>query len=62
MYLVSNIKAKIKHLWKGTDTFCRQYSTGGLNKSNYTVVEESELPVCAMCNRKHRAFRGEKCN
>ena len=45
MYLVSNIKAKIKHLWKGKDTFCRQYSTGGLNPSNYTVVVSEAVPA-----------------
>lgn len=62
MYLINKIKAKIKHIWKGKDTFCRQYSTGGLNPDNYTVVDESELPVCVMCDRKHKAWKGEKCN
>lgn len=60
MYLVAKLKAKIKHIWRGKDTFCRQYSTGGLNKDNYLLVENSELPVCVMCDRKHAAYRGVK--
>lgn len=62
MYLVSKIRKAIKHIWKGTDTFCRQYSTGGLNPKNYELVSESELPLCTMCDRKHKAYKGEKCS
>lgn len=68
MYLVRLKAPKTKHLWKTGgdmkegDTVCHQYSTGGLNKSNYEVVKESTLPTCVMCDRKDHAFKGLKWN
>lgn len=32
-----------------------------MNPENYTVVNESELPVCTMCERKHKAWKGINC-
>jgi len=66
-YLVRIDKPRTKHLWrkakedwKDGDTVCHQYSTGGLNKANYKLVEESTLPTCTMCARKEAAYRGIK--
>lgn len=62
MYLIKKLKAKTKHLWNGLDTVCRLYSTGGLNPENHVQVPDSDLPLCTMCDRKDKAFKGIKWN
>ena len=59
MYLLNPNKPKsVAHLWNGSDTFCRMYSTGGLRKKKQ-IVSESTLgkKVCTMCqNVGNRSF------
>ena len=49
MFIVRKKKAKVAHYWTGRASYCRMYSTGGMNKRRYKVVESSELPICRMC-------------
>ncbi len=53
-------KKWIAHVWLGTDTACRMWSTGGIkNKHKYLHAsyplhispsgEKTELPLCHMC-------------
>ncbi len=39
----------VAHYWDGIDTYCRMWSTGGLNKRKYGVHDETQLPICTMC-------------
>lgn len=52
MYLVRKKNAITGHIWTGYDTVCRMYSTGGLRKKAYLVVERCDLPICTMCKQK----------
>lgn len=52
MYLVRKNKPRTAHIWTGFDTVCRMYSTGGMNKKKYHVVEKNDLPICTMCGNK----------
>jgi hypothetical protein len=50
MYLIANKKARVSHLWNGTDTVCRLFSTGGMKKKGYEVFPETGgLPICSLC-------------
>lgn len=53
MYLISKRKAKVAHIWTGTDTVCRMFSTGGMNKSKYIQAHASELPICQLCAKQN---------
>jgi len=59
-YLIRKLKSKTKHIWTGYDIACRMYSTGGLKKKKYEVVDSSDLPVCTMCQNVDNAFHGIK--
>ena len=50
-YLVNKKKESGKaHLWDDGDTYCKMYSTGGLRKKRYEVVDDKEdKEVCLMC-------------
>ncbi len=38
------------HIWTGEGTACRMFSTGGMNRRNYTRSTDGRgLPVCQMC-------------
>jgi len=41
----------VAHLWDGTDTACRMWSTGGIRaKKRYRVSGDPEgRPICTMC-------------
>jgi len=55
MYLIRTRGHKQKaHIWKGEDTACRMWSTGGLKKELF-VIHETALgkDICVMCNNKH---------
>lgn len=54
-YLIRKNKAKTKHFWTGLDTLCRLYSTGGMNKHKFDIVDECSLPLCRMCYNKSTA-------
>lgn len=50
MYLIRKKKPKTYHLWTGVDTECKMYSTGGMKKSKYIVVEShAGFSLCTMC-------------
>jgi hypothetical protein len=50
-YLVNKNKESGRaHLWDEGDTYCKMYSTGGLRKKRYEVVDDKEdKEVCLMC-------------
>ncbi len=52
-YLIRNKpKAKMRaHIWTGTDTACRMWSTGGLiSRKGYSVHSTAEgRDICQMC-------------
>jgi hypothetical protein len=50
-YLVNKSKKSGRaHLWDEGDTYCKMYSTGGLRKKRYEVVDDKEdKEVCLMC-------------
>jgi hypothetical protein len=52
MWLIRKKGAKVAaHIWTGTDTACRMYSTGGLRKNRYVVVnDKGNHEICYMCN------------
>lgn len=38
------------HLWDGSDTACRMYSTGGMSRKKKTVSQSAYgRPICSMC-------------
>lgn len=40
------------HIWNGTDTACRMWSTGGMNQSKqWEVVQKQIGTICAMCQQ-----------
>ena len=51
------------HLWDDGDTYCRQYSTGGLNPRRYRVHDErGDRRVCKMCNDVFEEYSGYRIN
>ena len=54
-YLIPKRQTKKRaHLWTGTDTVCRMYSTGGLGKRHYVVSEtQAGHDVCQNCMNIH---------
>jgi hypothetical protein len=49
-YLARKGKPRVYHLFTGTDTVCRMYSTGGLKKQKYAIIDDiGERSLCAMC-------------
>ena len=61
-YLIRKKRAKVKHIWSDvfSDTACRMYSTGGLNKKRYKEVGASDLPECENCLRNMRLAKQGK--
>ena len=56
-----NGKKKAAHLWRGNDTFCTMYSTGGLKKRLYSVYDEPfEYEICHMCNNNYKKVTGHR--
>lgn len=62
-YLV-RIRGGVAHVWTGSDTACRQYSTGGIkNRHRYTVTDTPDgRQVCKNCRgavgSRGKAFGG----
>lgn len=49
-YLLQKNNPKVAHLWKGYDTACRMYSTGGLACRKYEVKDSAcGMKICTMC-------------
>ena len=50
-YLINLRKESSKaHLWDDGDTYCKMYSTGGMRKKRYQVLEDKkDRDVCVMC-------------
>lgn len=46
-YLVR--KGKRTHLWDGSDTLCRMWSTSGLRQAKYKLSDEPQNKLCSMC-------------
>ena len=45
---------QVAHYWNGSDTLCRLYSTGGMAKGKYEVVDKiGDLPICTMCKTRN---------
>lgn len=62
MYLVRKKKPRVKHIWLGTDSACRMWSTGGLRKNKYHLVTNlaaQDLEVCAMCQNSAANNKGK---
>ena len=58
-YLIRNKKQKVKaHYWTGLDTYCRLWSTGGMNQDlDYIVSDNPEgKPICTMCDNVEKAY------
>ena len=58
-YLIHPRKpSKKAHIWTGSDTYCRMYSTGGISKNSKFEVYDTAMgrPVCALCDAKRRAL------
>lgn len=50
-YLIRKGKNRAAHIWLGSDTACRMWSTGGIPKRKSFVLEpdSGDLRVCHMC-------------
>lgn len=47
------------HIWDDGDTYCRQYSTGGLNPKRYHVhADRGNRRICKMCNDVFEEYVG----
>lgn len=58
-YLVAKKSPKVAHLWHGSDTICRMYSTDGMFHDNYKVVDDKPdkiKTICLNCTR-HRDYK-----
>lgn len=51
---------KAAHIWTGSDTLCKLWSTGGMRKSKgYSVHEDQQgLELCQMCLNVSRHIGG----
>lgn len=55
--VAKNPESKKKaHLWDDGDTYCRMYSTGGMGKKKYHVVDSTERDVCQMCQNVFKVY------
>ena len=48
---------KAAHIWTGTDTSCRMWSTGGLNRvtKKWLLADDTQgLEVCTMCRNNQK--------
>jgi hypothetical protein len=60
-YLVRKTSSKVAHLWDNGDTYCRMYSTNGLAKKKYVVVQNRNTKeICQMCNSVFEEYSGYK--
>ena len=59
-YLARKKKPVTYHLFDGSDTACRMWSTGGMNHRKYELVESVEsLFLCTLCET-HTRKDGDK--
>ena len=58
-YLLNPKKKKsAAHIWIGSDTACRMYSTGGMVKTKQEVFSQTfGKPICLMCANSHKEPR-----
>lgn len=58
-FLIRNRGQKQKaHIWRGNDTVCRMWSTGGLKRKNFAICDSPQgHEICHMCAllMEHRA-------
>lgn len=53
----ANSARKLAHLWDGTDTLCRMWSTGGIAKNRAGWARHDER-ICSQCLNKRRPISG----
>lgn len=55
-YLLNPKKKKsAAHIWVGSDTACRMYSTGGMVKIKQKVFNQPlGKPICLMCTNSYK--------
>lgn len=59
-YLIRKKKPKCYHVFVGSDTLCRLYSTGGLSKKKYVLSSTpGDLPVCQLCGAVMKLTEGD---
>ena len=57
-YLIKKRNSKVIHIWIRSDTGCRLYSTGGMNKKRYkVVVDRGDLPICSICDKSEKHLK-----
>lgn len=50
LYLVNTSTSSKSHIWNGTDSLCRMWSTGGLSRSSYSLFNDPGANgVCKIC-------------
>ena len=61
-YLANLKKTKSRaHIWDSGDTYCKMYSTGGMNKKKMTVlVNPNGKYLCMMCVNVWNQFNPEQ--
>jgi hypothetical protein len=60
IYLQRKNNPQVAHLWDDNDTYCRMWSTGGLKKRRYHIVDKTSLNICTMCNSVFEEYSGHK--
>ena len=62
MEYIGRKSSKVVHILdksdKGIDSYCRMYSTGGLNKRKYSIVQKGDRRICQMCGNVYREITG----
>jgi hypothetical protein len=49
-------KKQKAHVWTGTDTLCRMWSTGGMKPTRFQVrAERGDKEICFMCMKAMEA-------
>ena len=49
-FFICKSTAKVAHIWTGSDTACRQYSTGGIKRAGQVVKDRGQRKICHMCS------------
>ena len=56
-YLLKKTRKGKTHIWNGSDTYCRMYSTNGLIHENYELVNDiGKRGMCRMCENNKASF------
>lgn len=56
-----NSRKSAAHIWRGNDTFCTMFSTGGMNPKRYIVHDDPcDRRICHMCNNNYEKVTGKR--